>query len=887
MCVRIFKAESTFNESSQYHKTSRTMAGATPIVNTRRGRRGSNGTATERTMPSSSRSRHCYLVLSAAALLSLSAGTASVATCMAFTATTETSSSTRRTVPAADSLLFRKHHCGAAEPPLPPCRIQQQRSRRLPPLRAKASSDGGGGGDDDGAVLTDVDARVLQEMLKSEKLDLQKQENMKKLLERGIKSAKGEDAYDKKGKAYDDEEETEFASEVMKKLGNTKLWKAFSRKAEDWLESAGVALQNRIERDAKLLASLGIFAFDRALQDVQRALPAVARVVQYQVSKTPLLGSTSSFQNVTKAATRVDSIRDDMKTPLDELKSIQQDLKDIFSAADTKTTSTGTDYSRRRQGTKTTLRSAAPSNKFSRERFQKAYQKQKETKLRREKENVAQQSGRIASGIVDSAWQVKRELEIEPNKPGYKTKALREAASASANLLAEGATRFLGSIKKQDLRLPDTATPPSAEAKEEEADAISGSAAPFFAAEQSAKQRTVYSAPEAAPVPSSTPSSSANPVQLQVRQQEFLESLQSELIRIVSELEYLVDRPDESWMDPDLIADQVDALSETTLEAIVTQMLRTQRYVSSLIDQHDATTTVDELLEDCSDAKLQLQVLFDLVDTETPQALAAMSEYFQRQLVFGSDHREEEFGLPILLKLDTLEREWKILQEEIELESMKPDFYYGSPMEMQEEEDEQVEDVDVRETELITDEEELLQRYEMEAPVSSTLYGDDDYGEVPGSASVVAESSVDTEEKPSLEIMDVITEAVVVPSQEEVSSFSSSTAQDIFVDYDGTDEPMTTAVAAEVVSDDEFDFEDTANKARTVEAVDEEEEQETSRAVQLGLRTLDVLFLVVEKGFTVRNPFDSGNANESISKVKNRSTTFSSVIVSVHVCVRP
>ena len=58
--------------------------------------------------------------------------------------------------------------------------------------------------EDDQAVLSDLDARVLQEMLQSDKLDVEKEANMKKLLERGIK--KEDDVNSKYGKKSPDQE---------------------------------------------------------------------------------------------------------------------------------------------------------------------------------------------------------------------------------------------------------------------------------------------------------------------------------------------------------------------------------------------------------------------------------------------------------------------------------------------------------------------------------------------------------------------------------------------------------------------------------------------------------------------------------------------------------
>lgn len=283
-------------------------------------------------------------------------------------------------------------------------------------------------------------------MLQEDKLDLKQERNMKRLLERGIASKNGP-AVPASAKEERDKDST-YSSTVIKTLADTKLWKALKRNAQDWVESATIALANRIERDAKLVASLGIFAFERALQDVSRALPATSssagaksRPKIFQLSdKSSYDESTASDQNT---ASR--NLRKEFSTPQDEIKAVSAEIKQIFQAADSKKTrdvaSPGS-Y---------TLPSAASLKNTARRgnaRLSQAYAKQQKTKLAREKENLAQSSTRVASRLIDSAYQVQRELQVEPNQPGYKTKALREATISASKQLASaagaGATFFFG-----------------------------------------------------------------------------------------------------------------------------------------------------------------------------------------------------------------------------------------------------------------------------------------------------------------------------------------------------------------------------------------------------------------------------------------------------------
>jgi hypothetical protein len=325
----------------------------------------------------------------------------------------------------------------------------------------KENKDNNSDDNDDDGLLSDLDARVLQSMLQdsANKLDLQQEENMKKLLERGIKSKQKVESPVKQPEPVS----SDYSSQVIKTLADTKLWKALSRNAQDFVESAKIAIANRVERDAKLIASLGIFALDRALQDVSRALPAAASFTQNK--KIFQLSDKSSFEPQIDAASsdkRVD-LRKEFSTPQDEFKSVSAEIKQIFEQADQKVTPRSLSSAQR------SLPSSASSLKSTARRgtarLSSAYQRQQKTKLAREKENLAQKAPRLASNVIDSAYQVKRELQIEPNQPGYKTKRLREATASTAKLLASaakaGASSLLlgqGEKKKGSNQLPAAST---------------------------------------------------------------------------------------------------------------------------------------------------------------------------------------------------------------------------------------------------------------------------------------------------------------------------------------------------------------------------------------------------------------------------------------------
>eukprot|EP00529_Nitzschia_sp_RCC80_P011260 CAMPEP_0113484866 /NCGR_PEP_ID=MMETSP0014_2-20120614/24188_1 /TAXON_ID=2857 /ORGANISM="Nitzschia sp." /LENGTH=626 /DNA_ID=CAMNT_0000378493 /DNA_START=23 /DNA_END=1901 /DNA_ORIENTATION=+ /assembly_acc=CAM_ASM_000159 len=325
--------------------------------------------------------------------------------------------------------------------------------------------------------ISDIDARVLRSLLQdSEKLDLQQEENMKKLLERGVTSkAKVElpnddDGGNKATREGGGEEEIPYSSQVLQTLADTKLWRKLKRNAEDWVESAQIAITNRIERDAKLVASLGIFAFERALKDVERALPAASSAVP-TARKIFQLTDTSSYEEPPPAKVAQEQqdpkelssadLRKEFATPQDEIRSISKEIQEIFQKADqesankqkaspffaTRATDNTFFASPKTSGPKTplvgtgsganTLKSTARRGAA---RLDQAYQRQKRTTLAREKENVAQTGSRLASNLVESAYQVQREIQSdEVNEPGYKTKRLRQATASTARQLAAAA----------------------------------------------------------------------------------------------------------------------------------------------------------------------------------------------------------------------------------------------------------------------------------------------------------------------------------------------------------------------------------------------------------------------------------------------------------------
>lgn len=316
-------------------------------------------------------------------------------------------------------------------------------------------------GMENGEELSDVDTRVLRAMLQDAKLDLQTEDDIRKLLERGtrktIPKAPESKAESSTSTSASSTTESEFASSAFKLFTDTKLWKAMKTKANDVLESVTIWVSNKVEQDVKVLAALGLYAWDRAVQDVSRALPASSAVR----STNPVTTSMFLFSNTSSADT-VDSsittggisvmdrsVRDELRKPTDELKTVAGEVWGILSG-------------RQRTSTGRGLRTAAPSG-FSNaaERQRRAYQQSTQQSQSSRVLNPQQQSQlgggsgfslrgvtKLAGGVIDTTWQLKGELRSELNQPGYKTKPLLRAIEAGTeNLFLKAAATL--SLKGQ------------------------------------------------------------------------------------------------------------------------------------------------------------------------------------------------------------------------------------------------------------------------------------------------------------------------------------------------------------------------------------------------------------------------------------------------------
>ena len=213
------------------------------------------------------------------------------------------------------------------------------------------------------------------------------------------------------------------------------------------IDSVGIIIANRIERDAKTLAAIGLFGLDRIRRDVGRALPAAGRQV-----KKLLLASNSTYaeklidatENTPFALPSERSITESemLTTPADEIKAVTGSILEILAGNQLPESSSFSSRPRRN------VRSFAPAGTAKlAERQRRAYQARKKTVLRREREGFDRSFGRTIGSLTDATWELRREMQTGAGRQaGYRTKGMRRA-------LAAGATKLLQSGREESRKM--------------------------------------------------------------------------------------------------------------------------------------------------------------------------------------------------------------------------------------------------------------------------------------------------------------------------------------------------------------------------------------------------------------------------------------------------
>ena len=742
--------------------------------------------------------------------------------------------------------------------------------------------------------LSDMDARVLQSMLQdSQKLDLETEESMKKLLERGVVSKEVPEA-PKGSDSTSSNSDSEFSSAALKTLSDTKLWQGISRKAGDWLESAKLLITNKIERDAMTLAALGVFAWERAVRDVARALPAASNATSTTRTnrKSPfLLSQQSTYQQ------KMDS----MATPMDELKSVTSAVADILKTGGSeRSTNPQQQRQQRKQQqfqTSSRLRTAATSRSDKRN-FQRSYE---QTKARESKTSGLGVGQTVASGVVDTAWQMKREFQAEENKAGYKSQQARTALGAATEntkqLLAGAQERTQRLFLKDSSRsssvqdngavvvdatredvLDVTSSPASSGSgslnQEEQRQFEAKQRQEKLRQEQSFQQELLQQqqrhqqAQERKERQEQLQEQQQQNEQLQQEQLLIMETeLRSECIRMKDQLQNCIVNPEETWLRSDII-EGVQDFDQTLIRLVVTEMIATRNGLKDVLKE----------IKDVEDKGFNIQhILTELVSVTgkinemEEHAINAVSlgaaQALRQELVekscptsssqAGSDEEcvENSSLIPVLLRLEEMQQQ---LEQVVALDTLLA-------AELEEIEN-YVEEVETPKEKSSSWQESISSFFA--SPTSSEMEVEAE--DIKGAYALDAEDDIFAEEKDKMtsaaveaEFVDVVPEAFVdvVASAPVTNGGESESTSTVVPEQDGQQQAVYASSVVELISDDDFEAAVGETKqavAVSAEAYAEETavaegsgEKESNIVFDLLLRSIDVLFFLLEKTFTV------------------------------------
>ncbi len=365
----------------------------------------------------------------------------------------------------------------------------------------------------------------------------------------------------------------------------------------------GIFIANRIERDTKTLAAIGLFGLDRIRQDIGRALPAAG----LQVKKL-LLASNSTyaekFLDVTEntpfalPSERSMTEREMLTTPADEIKQVTGAILDILAGNDMGGDSSSFSTSRRN------VRSFAPAG-TSRlaERQKRAYQARKKTVLKREREGIDRSFGRAIGSVTDATWELRREMQTGAGREaGYRTKGVRRALAAGAtNLLqagrAESRKLISGSRNRYQRMIGGSAEPDIMDVSAvEEAEII-----------QEVMEETNFEYAEDG----------------LLSPQSFLE----EKRRLILTLDSCLSQPGDTWLTKEVVEQATNSginLDSDMLKEVITTMVTLRDQLQKEVDEAEEQQWMNLTIEY---VQAELRRLKEMVDSLSSMAASAAGEY--------------------------------------------------------------------------------------------------------------------------------------------------------------------------------------------------------------------------------------------------------------------
>jgi len=669
--------------------------------------------------------------------------------------------------------------------------------------------------DDDMNVLSDLDARVLQSMLREKNvLDLQQEVNMKKLLERAVRPKSTTTTTTDLPKSNKDN--GPYSSELFKTLSDTKLWKSLQAKADEVLESAKLFVTNRIERDVTLLANVGLFAWDRAVRDVARALPATATTIRTTTATSTsttrqfLLGNSSSYFSTPS------STMEELNTPLDEIKSVTQAIRDILFNGDTVTTTT----TNRRS-----LRTVAPAGQAnSQERQRRAYARRKETTFKQEG-TINMNLGTIS----DTAWEIKRELEVETSRPGYRTESIRNAIEAGT----QTTVRVIGAVKEGKTLRQALFGEKEKPALESNVVVVETARVPTVEMEIDNEMRLeAMNAPMDRPIP---------------------ESLLEEQLNVMLRLRKCIEQPEETWLTANVLESINMQINDERLLETVTAMINARDELLDVMDEEVSTIqTIQQLVSQLKNVKSRIDSIISLAAVSAGDVAASRLKDF----LYGTNTNSSN-DTAVLLSIDDIQAQYEasemndIMETEARTNAKRLEIAGVRPRQVQVEEDEIVlNEIDRSEMDSRTTQ--FASKAAGEALNRKVWFADSIESEEDWSSDTIFESDEKVARTAELvmgyddDFTTYVPEVIATNYMDVmVSNVDRSNVPNVAKIYD--DDFSFVSTATEIVSDLEYD----SLKSAVIVGQDEEEgevfKEDENIVIQLSLRSLDVVVLIVEK----------------------------------------
>ena len=457
----------------------------------------------------------------------------------------------------------------------------------------------------------------------------------------------------------------------------------------------------------------------------------------------------------------------DLARPSDEIRSVTRTILDILSGQST------SDAGR-------SLRTAAPAGATKvAERQRRAYRQV--TQQRSRPTDVVTKLPRQA---MDAAWELRRELQSESSRPGYKTEPIRTALQEGV----QSTSNYLKAVKQQR--------------------------------QLQVSRKAVARLQQAQEVVTTT-------------QAALLEQVCRERVDVLERLQDCIESPENTWLSEEAVAaaakDDNLKLDSDGLQQVVTLMIEIRDGIKETSEENDYAQPLlfDDRIQELVAIRHRIAGLQDrtaaAVSTTIAQTL--FNEILGIDPEFNAD--DVESG-PVMLRLEELQESYdklQVTQTEVEQE------YAGLE-------------------ESLVGLEKAVASFQLETgqdlEVGDAYDGQwmaEDMNEFEP-ASNVAEPWITI---PSF--VDVVPEALYT---KDTAPFY---AAEIIEDNDD-DEFLQSGprFVAEIVDDDDDDFDAAFGQARVTTAADEDETKEPNLLADLSLRSLDIVFYVLEKTFTVVIP---------------------------------